>query len=452
MATMTPLQSVTLTGSQTTITFSAIDPTYTDLRVIVSPFSSTNAMNYSCQVGYNSVDTGSHYSFMQMRGNGSAIASGETANGTYFNNVNQGVHTTNPHIYTYDFLSYSNTSLYKTVLCRFNENDGGSGYVAASIGTWRGMSGSSTEPINIISFTAISGSFTAGSTFSLYGIRSGGTAKAAGGDIVVSDGTYWYHAFLRTGRFTPAIPGLSCDVLSIGGGGSGGAAGGSGAASTGGGGGAGGVIASSANVLTTATYPVLIGAGGSITAGSDMPGNPGNATQFGSLTAALGGGFGGSYVNGIWANGGNGGSGGGGGNNPGGGSPGSGGTGSQGFNGASGTNSSYGGGGGGAGGAASAYHGGAGTNTVTNWGSLASMFTYTGLGVGGYIAGGGGGGNAGGGAGSGGGGTGNSGAAATAGTAFTGSGGGAGTGSYNYPTGYYGQPGGSGLVVVRYGV
>jgi hypothetical protein len=64
------------------------------------------------------------------------------------------------------------------------------------------------------------------STFYLYGVAKLGTTPAivpyaTGGDTIMTDGTYWYHAFTSSGTFTPA-KGLSCDVLVVAGGGGGG--------------------------------------------------------------------------------------------------------------------------------------------------------------------------------------------------------------------------------------
>lgn len=459
MAALTPLQSITLNSSQSTVTFSNIDQTYTDLRLVVSPFSSVNGMNYSCQVGNMSanggVDTGSNYSFTNFRSgpSGSAAAGGRSSNLTFFNNLNQGVHTTYPHVYKYDFMNYSNSTQYKNLLCRFDENDGGSGYLATSTGTWR-----STNPINTITLTAISGTFTAGSTFSLYGIRSGGTSKASGGDIVVSDGTYWYHAFLRSNSFTP-VNSLTADILVVAGGAGGGG-------SSGGGGGAGGVISFTSQALAGGTpYTCVVGAGGLNSTGYfSVAGLNGGNSQFGLLTPAIGGGGGGG--NGVPAL--SGGSGGGGsatGSNLSGGSSTQTSTGGTSYGNAGGSGSASGpygytgGGGGGAGnngqGGNAGGAGGAGINSISwSGGTLANALSATGLGVSGYIAGGGtGGAQYGSGSysgGSGGGGTGGSrNVAGGNATAYTGSGGGAGG------TGNIGAPGGNGaggFIIVRYSV
>jgi hypothetical protein len=99
------------------------------------------------------------------------------------------------------------------------------------------------------------------STFYLYGVSKLGTTPAivpyaTGGDTIMTDGTYWYHAFTSSGTFTPT-KGLSCDVLVVAGGGAGGAE------LIGGGGGAGGRYCISAQSLASGTgYTVTVGAGG----------------------------------------------------------------------------------------------------------------------------------------------------------------------------------------------
>ena len=169
--------------------------------------------------------------------------------------------------------------------------------------------------ITSITLAPLAGSFVANSTFSLYGLAAVGTTpaiapKASGGNIVANDGTYWYHAFLSSGTFTPATE-LSCDVLVVAGGGSGGTGGNSGGA---GGGGAGGLLYFPSQTVSTAET-VTIGAGGaavSVTGGTALNGTTGNDSQFGSLTLVKGGGYGGGgQLNSTYGTGGNGGSGGG---------------------------------------------------------------------------------------------------------------------------------------------
>ena len=309
---------------------------------------------------------------------------------------------------------------------------------------------SNTAAVTSIILLAGNANLAPNSTFYLYGVAKLGTTpaiapKAAGGDIVMTDGTYWYHAFRSSGTFTPSLA-LSCDVLTIAGGGSGGSG-------QSGGGGAGGVFYAASNSVTATNYTVTVGAGAAGGGGSAR-GLNGSNSQFGSLTAAVGGGGGGNYD--FNATGLAGGSGGGAGCGPT--PPYSGGAATSGQGNAGGNVSSYvqsyrGGGGGGAGAAGStgpvSGNGGVGTSAYSSWGSA----TGTGQNVSGtyYFAGGGGG--AGehasdlGTGGYGGGASGGNGTPASA-TANTGGGG----GGTIYDNRQTGGSGGSGIVIIRYAV
>jgi hypothetical protein len=176
--------------------------------------------------------------------------------------------------------NYSSTTTFKTVLSRANNSDS-NGYVGAHAQLWR-----STSAINNISLFA-SGTtlFNAGTTFDLYGIKSG-APKAMGGDVVVTDGNYWYHAFTSSGTFTPTVA-LTADVLVVAGGGGGSPAAG---ALTGAGGGAGGVAyQASRSAASGIGYTVTIGAGGGTSTGT-VAGNSGSNSVFDTITAVGGGG------------------------------------------------------------------------------------------------------------------------------------------------------------------
>ena len=450
MATYKPIQSLTLTADTTTVTFSGIDQNYTDLEIVVNARGSA-ADNGNFYYRING-DATSSYTVIRLQGGGSSAVSNKgTANTVGYIGYVDGANTTsgifsNTKIYVNN---YSSSSTYKTLISK-GVTPGTNGYAAYFVNGYAG----STSAVTSISFTPDSGNWIAGSTFSLYGIKSG-APQALGGDVVTTDGTYWYHAFRSTGAFTP-LKTLTADVLVVAGGGGGG--GGVATNARGGGGGAGGILAFASQSVSVATT-VTIGAGGAGAINNNI-GASGVASQFGSLTSSAGGGLGGSYG----YNAGNGGSGGGGGT-PGGGYVTTGGSASpsgQGNAGGTGTaysnntsNSGAGGGGagaaGGSGSSGTAGTGGVGLNTVTNWGSLSSVLTSTGLGASGYLAGGGGGagGSSSGAGGTGGGGSGVNNGTGTAGTANTGGGGGA-AGSNS--TDQTGGAGGSGIVIVRYAV
>ena len=212
--------------------------------------------------------------------------------------------------------------------------------------------------------------------------------KAAGGDVVINDGAYWYHAFLSSGTFTPSLS-LSCEYAVVGGG-----AGGGNTNVLAGGGGAGGFRKTSAT-LAASPYAVTVGQGGS-------GGSNGSPSSFNS-TSASGGGTGSGSGNGA--------SGGSGGGTKSGYAAGSGNAGGytpvEGYSGGVGSGNP-GGGGGGAGGSGGAggqvpnagycYGGGGGpgSNAIASWlaalsPSMASVSGWAAATANGYIAGGGGG-------------------------------------------------------------
>lgn len=442
-STYTLLQRVQLNSSASSVTFSNIPQTgYTDLCVKGSVRSDVNA-NYE---DLSLLVNGSSSNFQRRRvgGTGSAafsdyyaintpgIAVGATATASTY---------TNFELYIPNYTSSNGKSMsYDTV----TENN-----ATAAVAQMDAVLWNVSDAITSLNFYVASSNLVAGSTFSLYAVSATGTTpgtpKALGGDIIRTDGTYWYHAFLNTGLFTPQAVSITCDYLVVAGGGGGGSG------YYAGGGGAGGLLSFTSQAVTAPSL-VIVGAGGAAS-------TKGNNSQFASSTAVVGGGYGGPQS----TAGGNGGSGGGS-ASVGGGSALAGGTGTSGQGNAGGYGfnryESVGAGGGGGGQSAAGGNGttnvggngGNGSSSFSSWGSI----TATGQNVGGtyYFAGGGGGAGAGtGGTGGNGGGAngraGFSGVVGNSGLATTGGGGGgANLGDPIWP----GGAGGSGIVIVRYAV
>jgi hypothetical protein len=440
--TYTLLETITVgAAGASSVTFNSIPQTgYTDLVIKASVRSTVAEDGFGPR--FNS-DSGSNYTYRAVVGQG-ASASSFSGTSTYLpiGRMSESGYTANTfgncEFYIPNYVSSNQKSVSVDAV---NENNATTARAQLAAGLWSG-----TAAITTVQFIPGAGAFAQYSTFSLYGVSALGVTptkapKATGGSIIQTDGTYWYHAFLSSGTFTPATS-LSCDVLVVAGGGGGG---------RGGGGGAGGLLYSASQSIGVSAQTVTIGAGGATSTATNSKGSNGSNSQFGSITASVGGGGGGGFSNlsGNFTS--SGGSGGGGGgsdsaNDVNAGGAGTSGQGNAGGNGVAVTTTNAGGGGGGAGAVGSAAvngaagAGGAGTNAYSTW------LSTTGLGVSGFIAGGGGGVGAttGGAGGSGGGGTGTTYATGTAvsGTANTGSGAsGAITGSAS---------GGSGLVIVRY--
>jgi hypothetical protein len=428
------LNKITLVTATSTITFSSIPSTYTDLVIV---FNGTAATATYTGLQFNG-DTGSNYSYTQVHGNGTSALSGRSSNATELYTSSSNTVTTTPSVMIVNIQNYANTTTNKTALIR---NSNAAVEAAAAVGTWR-----NTAAITSVTIKTPGTNFAVGSTFSLYGIKSDTnayTAKATGG-VITADVGYIYHTFTSSGTFTP-LQSLSCDALVIAGGGGG---------EIQGGGGAGGYLGLTNQSLSATGYTVTVGGGGAGGVRSTSSAVVGTNSSFNS-NSAIGGGVGGPAN----SSGGTGGSGGGGGRD---GGLGGAGTSGQGFaGGRSGTGAGWNGAGGGGGagavgsngfgnnssGSEQGGNGGIGSNANLSWASATST------GVNGYYAGGGGGGTQTAGTVVGVGGTGGGGTAATqggtptSGTTNTGGGGG-GLGGTTSPS--TAGAGGSGIVIIRY--
>ena len=156
-STYKPIATQTLGSAAASVTFSSISAAYTDL-VLVGSVSTTAALDYWFRLNG---DTGTNHSNTRIIGNGTtATSAGSTGSSvTYINSV---PNATGQHQFTINLLNYSNTTTYKTQLTRF---DNAGMETDARVSLWR-----STSAITTILIQTDSSTFTAGSTFTLYGI------------------------------------------------------------------------------------------------------------------------------------------------------------------------------------------------------------------------------------------------------------------------------------------
>ena len=166
--TYTPIATQTLGSNATNVTFSSIPGTYTDLRFVMIPASSSGTNGIRMRVGNSTLDTGSNYSGTYLDGNGTNAASWRDTSATQ-NQLSYriGIDTTLVQNYTIDFLNYSNTTTYKTMLVRYNSASAAAG---TAVLLWRSTLAITTFSFNINSFGSSTGDFITGSTFTLYGI------------------------------------------------------------------------------------------------------------------------------------------------------------------------------------------------------------------------------------------------------------------------------------------
>jgi len=443
MSTYEPIASQTLGDAASSVTFSSLPQNYTDLILVVNYGISAN--NFGLRIRFNG-DTGSNYSDTGMYGSGSSPLSFRDTNATSI--LSSGTGLPNDALTAnaiFNIQNYSNSATNKTVLIRGNVV---TRETIALAGLWR-----NTTPITSIQMFVGSGNILTGSTFTIYGIAAGNSsAKASGGNIVTTDGSYWYHTFTSSGIFTPTQNISNVDYLVVAGGGGGSGANGGADAGNGGGGagglrstvtatGGGGTVESKLTLTANTVYQAIVGAGGTGGTGGvgTRDGINGSNSVFSTITST-GGSGGNDYGGSATATGGSGGGAGAGAANS------SLGTANQGYDGGTSSGNSGGGGGGAGavGGTASGSTGGAGGTGVAVAISGSSIT---------YAGGGGGGGKSTGGAGGssigGGGGSGNNNGAA--GLVYSGSGGGGAGGVL--PSGINtGGNGGSGIVIIRYAV
>jgi len=156
-STYTKIASNTLSSTATSVTFSSIPQTYTDLRIVAALSLTANNNAY---VLFNG-DGGENYSITYIQGAGGSVASSRVTPSSYGYVDFAG--TTAQHTVTVDIMNYSNATTYKTWLSR---GGNAASLVIAYVGTWR-----NTAAITTVGF-ANDGGILAGTTISLYGIAA----------------------------------------------------------------------------------------------------------------------------------------------------------------------------------------------------------------------------------------------------------------------------------------
>ena len=166
------IQTFTLSGNQTSISFTSIPSTYKHLQI-----RAISRSNYTGSGGgienyltFNS-DTANNYYYHVLAGNGATAAS--TAAGSMQANLVVGYSPRASDLandfcaYVVDILDYQNTNKYKTTRSLAGEDYNGSGTIRLWSGSWN-----STAAVSTVTITCLpSNSFTQYSSFALYGIK-----------------------------------------------------------------------------------------------------------------------------------------------------------------------------------------------------------------------------------------------------------------------------------------
>jgi hypothetical protein len=158
-ATYEPIATQTLASTATSVSFTSIAATYTDI-VLVAAGTASTATGVFVRVNN---DSGSNYSFTQLQGDGTTATSSRS---TAQNKAGAGSWYTTQSNSIVQFQNYANATTYKTFLTRMN-NAGN--LVEATVSLWR-----NTAAINRIDIAPGFGAntFSIGSTFTLYGIAA----------------------------------------------------------------------------------------------------------------------------------------------------------------------------------------------------------------------------------------------------------------------------------------
>jgi hypothetical protein len=159
-ATYEKIATTTLGSGQATVTFSSISSAYTDLVVV---FVGNLSAAATCFLRYNN-DSGSNYSQTDMIGNGTSAVSQRRSNATGFRLYDVAASSNPINNLIFNVQNYSNTTTNKTTLLRGSDSGG---EVGAGVSLWR-----NTAAINRLDFVTGAGTWSTGSTFTLYGIKA----------------------------------------------------------------------------------------------------------------------------------------------------------------------------------------------------------------------------------------------------------------------------------------
>jgi peptide methionine sulfoxide reductase MsrA len=159
-ATYDRIQTTTLGTATSTVTFSSIPATYTDLVIVFNAAGSS----YVNSIMRLNGDTGTNYSAVRLYGNGAAATTARytTETYTYVGDLTTTINTT-----VIQIQNYANTSTFKTYISRNSAAPNG---VDAFAGMWRKTPIAAITSVDIVAVSAAT--FTVGSTFTMYGIKA----------------------------------------------------------------------------------------------------------------------------------------------------------------------------------------------------------------------------------------------------------------------------------------
>ena len=155
------LDSVTLSSSASSVTFSSIDQSYRDLVLVVEG-SSTSGFARGMGAQFNN-DTGSNYNYVSMTGDGSSASSSSVSNNSSIGVFGRLAASGGKAINIIQIMDYSATDKHKSCLSRTNNAASDTNAVAS-----RWASNSAITEIDLLPGSSLE----SGSTFYLYGVAA----------------------------------------------------------------------------------------------------------------------------------------------------------------------------------------------------------------------------------------------------------------------------------------
>ena len=162
-----PIATANGDGSATTITFSSIPATYTDLKIIIRATSTGSGQYVSPAIRFNS-DTGANYGSTVLWGDGASTGSYRANTGTsfYASPTQVGVQNLYPCTGIVDVLSYAG-STFKTSLVVGSVDSNGSGSSERLVTCWR-----NTAAITTVAVISQGSAFSTSTVMTIYGIKA----------------------------------------------------------------------------------------------------------------------------------------------------------------------------------------------------------------------------------------------------------------------------------------
>jgi hypothetical protein len=169
-ATYDSIASTTLTTNQSSITFSSISSSYTDLYLVAFARTTRASVTDLLRLGFNGDTSASNYSatFLASDTSQGTAYSGRYVRGDYYGPIFPAITAANETANVFGVVlvhinNYSNTTTNKTYLARGNYKVD----LGATVGLWN-----NTNAISSIVISGAFGDLVTGTTLSLYGIRA----------------------------------------------------------------------------------------------------------------------------------------------------------------------------------------------------------------------------------------------------------------------------------------